>query len=114
MTAITSDTTTLTIITSDITLNSIIIILSIMVVLLLVVVMIGSVVFLVTKFSVGKLEETTDGGIEIENNEAYGIVRDGVIEIENNEAYGIVGEGREEPNYEMMVSTESIYEEITI
>ncbi len=134
----TSTTTTMTTITSGTTINSttmmiIIIIFSIIVVFLLVVVMTCSVVFIATKFSVGKLEETTDEGIKIENNEAYGIVGDGGIEIENNKAYGIVGDGgieienneaygivREargeggETTYEIMVSNESIYEEITI
>ncbi len=85
MTTITSDTTTMTTIISDTTINSttiiIIIIFSIIVVFLLVVVMTCSVVFIVNikkiKSMGGMLEETTDGGIEIKNNEAYGIVNRG-------------------------------------
>ncbi len=69
-----------------------------------------SVVFIVNikkiKSLGGMLEETTDGGIEIKNNEAYGIV--------NRGGEGRRGEGRGDTASEIKMFNEREYEEITI
>ncbi len=106
----TSTTSTMATITSDTTNSTIItIVIIITVVFLLVVVVTCSVVFIVivkkTKSFGGMPEETTDGGIDIKNNEAYGIVnqrgegrggegeRGGEnVELVRNEAYTIVSD----------------------